>query len=264
MLALLALLPGFPASPRAAGFDEPGRAHAAEAGQCSWTRVDAPDPAVGVRTPVQFDTHAAYAFYLFALSASQGRLALRLEGSFPYAAYTGLMIYDGATGYLEAALVDHEFEPDGGSGNPFVPGTPVNTPDRAYTVVLRPHGTDASDHPEFANQMEMPVATGSQRRRALDLWLRIYGPNEGKDRLGGVALPKITAFDWETLKPVGCPQRRAVPPDYSPSLDGAGPSPDCETGRIDFTRPPAYGTSPLASDSCETALGTDSLLVHTE
>jgi hypothetical protein len=177
--------------------------------ECQWTLLAEPDPEVGVRAPVQFDTHAAYAFYLFRLSQSDGRTALKLEGDFPFAAYFGFTIYDGSNGVLKTALVDHEVTPGAGSQNPFIAGTEVNTPKRSYTVVVRPHGADAADHPEFTNQVEMPEPTGSQpRRRALDLWLRTYGPNEGKDRLGGVSLPKITAFNWDTLEPVTCPPRR--------------------------------------------------------
>ena len=117
-------------------------------GECQWTLLDEPDPAVGVRAPVQFDTHAAYAFYLFMLSQSDGRTALKLE----------------------AALVDHEIVPEEGSQNPFLPGVEVNTPKRSYTVVVRPHGADPADHPEFVNQVEMPIPTGSQPgRRALSL-----------------------------------------------------------------------------------------------
>ncbi len=90
--------------------------------------------------------------------------------------------------------------------------------------------------------LSSPEPTGSQpRRRALDLWLRTYGPNEGKDRLGGVPLPKITAFNWDTLEPVTCPPRRIEPPE-STRNDGPGPRPDLDTGRIYFTRPPAYNT----------------------
>ena len=211
-------------------------------GECQWTLLDEPDPAVGVRAPVQFDTHAAYALYLFILSQSDERTALKLEGDFPFAAYFGFTIYDGSTGVLETALVDHEIVPEEGSQNPFLPGVEVNTPKRSYTVVLRPHGADPADHPEFVNQLEMPEPTGSQpRRRALDLWLRTYGPNEGKDRLGGVPLPKITAFNWDTLEPTMCPQTRVEPPEYTHN-DGPGPRPDTDTGRIYFTRPPAYNT----------------------
>ena len=192
--------------------------------------------------PVQFDTHAAYAFYLFILSQFDKRTALKLEGDFPFAAYFGFTIYDGSTGVLEAALVDHEIVPEAGSQNPFLPGVEVNTPKRSYTVVVRPHGANPADHPGFVNQLEMPEPTGSQpRRRALDLWLRTYGPNEGKDRLGGVPLPKITAFNWDTLEPAMCPQTRVEPPEYTHN-DGPGPRPDTDTGRIYFTRPPAYNT----------------------
>lgn len=209
---------------------------------CNWSFVDIPNPDIGVRSPVQFDTHAAYIFYLFELSQAQQRTALLLEGDFPFAAYMGFSIYDGANGYLNAAIVDHEIVPNPGSQNPFLPGTPVNTANRTYQVVVRPHGANASDHAQFVNQIEMPLSMASNpSRRALDLWLRIYGPNEGEDRLGGVALPKISAFDWDTLQPAACPQTRPEIPSYT-SNDGPGPKPDPETGRIYFTRPPAYNT----------------------
>jgi hypothetical protein len=205
----LMLMAGAPNLRAASSDDDPMRPLDQPESECRWTLLDEPDPAVGVRVPSQLDMHAAYAFYLFELAATQDRLALRFEGEFPFAAYMGYTIYDGSDGFLETALVDDQILPDPGSSNPFVAGTPVNAPRRSYTVVVRPHGTSAADHPEFGNQMEMPAPTGGPSRRTLDQWLRTYGPNADRDRLGGVALPRITAFDWDTLEPVGCPPRRA-------------------------------------------------------
>ena len=171
-------------------------------GECQWTLLDEPDPAVGVRAPVQFDTHAAYAFYLFMLSQSDGRTALKLEGDFPFAAYFGFTIYDGSTGVLEAALVDHEIVPEEGSQNPFLPGVEVNTPKRSYTVVVRPHGANPADHPEFVNQVEMPDTdrkpTGAARPGsvAADLW-----PQSRKGQAGRRSATEDHGFQLGHVRP---------------------------------------------------------------
>ena len=211
------------------------------ASQCEWSVSEIPDPSVGVRFPSQLDIHAAYTLYFFRVPSETPNLAIKFNGEFPFAAYMGYAVYDSATGYLREAMVDHTIEPDPGSKNPFIVGNEVNTPNRSYTVVLRPNGSNPEDNPQFSNQIELPIPTGEPIRQGFDIWLRTYGPNEDKDRRGGVALPSITAFDWETGESLDCPPRRLEWPGFT-SYSTGGPPPDEESGHVYFTRPPAYTT----------------------
>ncbi|HSQ00954.1 MAG TPA: hypothetical protein VL049_27345, partial [Candidatus Dormibacteraeota bacterium] len=77
--------------------------------------------------------------------------------------------------FLFDALIDHQISPDPGSMNPFQDGALVAAEKRSYTVYLRPNGS-----PPVANSLEMPPATG------VTLVMRVYLPEPGQDRLGGV------------------------------------------------------------------------------
>ncbi len=204
--------------------------------QCNWPAVDAPDT---VRSPVQMDTHAAYALYPFVVPA-QNSTALRIQGTFPFAAFLAFAIYDANTGFLFDAITDYQISPDPGSVNPFQNGSLVAAEKRSYTVYLRPNGAAP-----LPNSIEMPPAAN------VTLVMRVYLPEPGKDRLGGVPPPRITPVSVNDLSiTTACPTVSGVIPELPSNLTQAPLPVD---GQILFFRPPALGVPYADGESMLTA-----------
>lgn len=207
--------------------------------QCDWPAVEAP---TFVRSPMQMDTHAAYAMYRFTIPA-ENTTALRIQGQFPFAAFLAFAIYDANTGFLFDALTDYQISPDPGSVNPFQNNSLVAAQKRSYTVYLRPNGSAP-----LSNSFEMPPASD------VTLVMRVYLPEPGKDRLGGVALPRITPVSANDLSTTtACPATSSAIPELPSNLTQAPLPVD---GHILFFRPPASGVpyadgeSRLTPDDC--------------
>jgi hypothetical protein len=183
------------------------------------------------------DTHAAYAIYPFAVSP---QTALRTQGQFPYAAFIAFAIYDADTGFLFDAITDYQISPDRGAVNPFQSGSRVAAEKRSYTVYLRPNGS-----PPLPNSIQMPPAA------EVTLVMRVYLPEPGKDRLGGVAPPRITPVSVNDLSTTTtCPTVSGVIPELPSNLTQAPLPVD---GRILFFRPPALGVPYADGESTLTA-----------
>lgn len=203
--------------------------------QCDWPAVAAPNT---VRSPVQMDTHAAYAMYPFAVPATD--TALRIQGEFPFAAFLSFGIYDANSGFLFSAITDYQITPDPGSVNPFLNGSLVAAEKRSYTVYLRPNGSAP-----LANSIEMPPAS------EVTLVMRVYLPEPGRDRLGGVGLPRITPVSVNDLSATTtCPTVSGVIPQVETTLTQAPLPVD---GQILFYRPPASGVPYADGESMLTA-----------
>jgi hypothetical protein len=196
---------------------------------CGWTREVAPDR---VRSPVQMDLHAAYRIFAF---KSDGTVGYRVRSEFPYAAFLSYTIYDGTL--VHGALLDHEIDSEPGSANPFRPNELIHAPDRAYTVTVLPDGAvpDAMPNPIF-----MPPQRHADPVTVV-LVQRIYLPEPGQDRYGGVEAPTIEPFlVSDPATPAACPGD-----DLSDIVDPFGSltshfsqSPLPHDGKIAFYRPP--------------------------
>ena len=230
LLLMLAVLLAF-VRPAVAGPVAPTSASpSADAVTCDWTRETAPDR---VRSPVQMDIHAAYRIFVF---ESDGTVGYRVRGEFPYAAFLSYTIYDKAL--VHAARLDRDIVPDAGSTNPFQANELVHADDRAYALTILPDGAAAGSMP---NPIFMPPLRRPSQSTIVVFVQRIYLPEPGQDRYGGVPAPTIEPFlVSDPATPASCPGG-----DFSDIADQFGnvaipfsQSPLPRDGTIEFYRPP--------------------------
>lgn len=199
---------------------------------CEWTREVAPD---SVRSPVQMDIHAAYRMFAF---KSDGSIGYRIRSEFPFAAFLSYTIYDGTL--VHSALLDRDIDADPGSSNPFVQKALVHPLYRAYTITVLPAGavTDAST----PNPIFMPSLRRPSNAATVLLAQRIYLPEPGVDRYGGIHAPTIEPFlVSDPTTAAACPEDD----DFDDIADQFGnvsshfsQAPLPRDGRIRFYRPP--------------------------
>jgi len=199
---------------------------------CEWTREVAPD---SVRSPVQMDIHAAYRMFAF---KSDGSIGYRIRSKFPFAAFLSYTIYDGTL--VHSALLDRDIDADPGSSNPFVQNALVHPLYRAYTITVLPAGavTDAST----PNPIFMPSLRRPSNAATVLLAQRIYLPEPGEDRYGGIPTPTIEPFlVSDPTTAAACPEDD----DFDDIADQFGnvsshfsQAPLPRDGRIRFYRPP--------------------------
>ena len=112
---------------------------------------------------------------------------LIIKGRFPYCRYTEFALYTpdplGSFNATSEALTDDEIAPDPGSVNPFVPGNPRLAEKRDYTINIV-----AKDPPAKAEDRE-PNTLYAGTPDALQMCLRVYLPDLGRDATGDVGLP---------------------------------------------------------------------------
>lgn len=228
----------------------------ASPGPCQWQETIAPDE---IRFPVNMDTHAAYAIYVF---RADGSVTLNVEGRFPYAAFLSYTTYS-ENGLLFDALLDKDIAPNSGSVNPFQKGALVNAPNRSYRIMVLPYGQAA---PADIKSISMPPLPTGATSVLTTLVLRVYLPEPGRNRLGGVPLPVITAVSASDMKtPLPCPTASQTPKSSTPpdagtprfgNFNGVPQPPAPKLGKILFYRPPvsgvpfADGSSQLTADDC--------------
>jgi len=116
---------------------------------------------------------------------------LILHGRFPYCRYIQFALYRpdplGSFTATSEAIVDHHIEPDPGSVNPFVPGTPRLGDKRDYTV--RIVGEEAPERREDRTPNTLYAGT----QGLLQMAYRVYLPDVGRDGSGDVGLPTYEA-----------------------------------------------------------------------
>ena len=148
---------------------------------CSWPMETTGTGASNVAYP---DTDATY--WTMPFDSSKWR-SLSIAGTYPEARFFSFTTYD-AKGALVDGIVDVDIKPDPGSRNPFnpgdaLPGKKVNTVfGRDYTVTVNPR---------------KKAVKGSNPIGADDAGLgwviyRVYVPDKGEARDGGVPLPGVT------------------------------------------------------------------------
>jgi hypothetical protein len=138
------------------------------------------------------------------------------------------------------ALRDEQIIPDPDNVNPFVRHPRLQKFDdqaRSYTVWIIPEGSSKEGQP---NTMIMPKGVNQ-----ISLFIRIYIPNKGQNKSGGVRLPAIEAYtlDGADMKPVKCPKHRVLPMTRKsrikrPRLDTV------ESGKISFLHMDGSGLLP--------------------
>lgn len=126
---------------------------------------------------------------------------LLLKGRFPYCRYTEFALYRpdplGSFTATDEALTDDQIVPDEGSVNPFIPGNPRLAEKRDYTLRIV-----AKDAPARREDRE-PNAIYAGAQGLLQMCLRVYLPDPGRDATGDVGLPRYEglAADGTPLSP---------------------------------------------------------------
>ena len=166
------------------------RSQAAPPLSCAWPLETTGVGATNVAYP---DTDATYWTMPF---DSTTAAAMRISGRFPAARFMSFTAYD-AEGGEAVALIDEDVVPATGS-NPFTPQGAGGSGGTYTVTVVGPSG------PPGANTLVLPTAVG---------WvlLRVYVPDEGLDRNGGVPLPQIVLEDADgEVRPLPlCPSNTA-------------------------------------------------------
>lgn len=114
---------------------------------------------------------------------------LRLAHHFPHARSVAWSLYHPVSVAPLQALRDHEIVPDPGSVNPFLPGADRTAARRAYTVTVSRRDTG---EPNTLSSGGLPIAL---------LFYRLYVPDRGTGRLGGVGVPHPVGRGDGSLSP---------------------------------------------------------------
>lgn len=160
---------------------------------CFWIATVSPDT-LNILLP---DSGVVYFASQFKLPASA---RLELRGQFPYARYMSFASYN-PTGQPVDSLNDQLIRPDPGSTNPFLPGAARLSAQRNYTVTVEPRplqaGIRVDEATRPANTLLVPTDDP-----LVQLWMRVYVPDAGRDAKGGVPLPRplLTLADGRKLE----------------------------------------------------------------
>ncbi len=146
------------------------------------------------------DTSAGYAVLSF---VADPNIRLVVKGQFPHARFISLETQDTKLSINEDAIFDYQIIPDEGSINPFLEGNALNTANRNYTVIATQDVVKGSP-----NAIRLPSKGKSQ-----SIMYRIYSPNSGY-KLSVADLPKVYAYDKNTLKEVSCPRHASYPEQF--------------------------------------------------
>src|SRR6185312_3711510 len=152
---------------------------------CSWPFESNGRGITNVATP---DTHATYWVMPFETNAWKSMV---IQGRYPEARFVNFNTYN-VSGAVSGTIADKDIVPDPGSANPFA--TPEATGPRNYTLTV---SSSAVDSPN-ALRAESPLAF---------VVFRIYPPDQGADRTGGMGLPVVSlvAANGDTRRLEPCP-----------------------------------------------------------
>ena len=153
---------------------------------CSWPFESTGQGITNVATP---DTNATYWIMPF---DTKSWAAMVIKGQYPKARFFNFDTYT-ATGAAVDSVVDKDLAPDPGSTNPFA--TTADSKPQSYTVMISGNATGSANS----------VRVGASRLAFVVY--RVYAPNLGLDRTGGVGLPTVSLVaqsgEVRTLRP--CP-----------------------------------------------------------
>jgi hypothetical protein len=188
----------------------------------------APDPVCGYywewksawKFALQPDPHAAYSYVIPKVTTDP--VGYVISGPFPYAAWTSWTIYDSQAQPYSLAS-DSAITPDEGSVNPFVVGTPVLSPDRSFTLLVLPEGTDPSTIDESLQGIPTSnIISSPTTGNGFIIANRVYNAFPGYNRGGAAgptetAFPTVTAVDFETGEDVDCTDQNLLPSPQPPT-----------------------------------------------
>lgn len=119
---------------------------------------------------------------------------VEIAGRYPHARYLSFTTY-GVNLAAVDSLADAQIAPDAGSTNPFLAGADREVADRGYTldVSSQPPAGDGSRAPNTLYNSPVDGRTSTAAPGVLLLLIRVYRPDDGRDRTGGVGLPQLTS-----------------------------------------------------------------------
>ena len=154
------------------------QAEASEPQDCFWTSV------FDEENGNLFYPDTGVNYYLGRVTLPPGA-ELVVRGRFPHARYTSFNTYDELFRPVDA-LADRDMRPDRGSVNPFVDGNRRDLPLRDYTVRVV-----ADPAPERREPNTVYLGSAGRPSFAGALVYRVYLPDRGRGRFGGVGLPEV-------------------------------------------------------------------------
>jgi hypothetical protein len=185
--------------------------------------------------PLQPDPHAAYTYVIPRVTSEP--IGFVISGPFPYAAWTSWTVYDGTVRPFSLAG-DSAITPDPGSVNPFIAGTPVLSPNRSFTLLLLPQGTDPGAI--AAPLRSIPASNIINSPTSGDFYLiayRVYDAFPGYNRGGAggptnTPFPQVKAINYQTGGDVDCSQENLLPSPKPPTDLPTNPTSVPSTGAI--------------------------------
>ncbi len=127
------------------------------------------------------DTNATYWSGVVTVPAGA---KLFLNGKFPHSRYISYVSYN-ADATPSVSLPDTSIIPNSSSINPFVVGNVRTASQRDYRIQVVPGAAPSGNIP--SNTLYAPVANN----QTITIMYRVYAPDQGKDVMGGVPLPKV-------------------------------------------------------------------------
>jgi hypothetical protein len=105
------------------------------------------------------------------------------------------------------SFTDYQIIPDEGSRNPFVSPDARTAGPREFTLWLVPSGQQAHvlEMPNSANILQLPRRDTPRVPPGIEIWYRVYLPDENTLATGCSGPPIVTAFDALTMVRVKCP-----------------------------------------------------------
>lgn len=143
------------------------------------------------------DIFACYWEYTFNAEANPN-VGLKIEGEYPNTRFFNFTIYNDETQVDESSIEDVNIKPNNGSVNPYVQENAGKN--NKYTIYIIPNNTPSDKRTSMNNVCEFDKDV-----KVVSTILRHYIAQP--DDMGGVLLPKITAFNVTTGKNVTLPKR---------------------------------------------------------
>ncbi|MGA8439868.1 MAG: hypothetical protein WB762_10350 [Candidatus Sulfotelmatobacter sp.] len=208
----------------------PSRAQDSPTVPCSW-----PVEVTGHGKTNAFNPDTDATYWLMPVNTTQWKQMI-VAGEYSTARFFSFVTYFQRGGAVDS-IIDANLAPNPGSSNPFQPGSTAEI--HHYTLTIDGNAAGSANHIRWGNTELTYVV------------YRVYVPDMGKDREGGVALPAVTLLDANgTAYPTQiCSSSTASLPSTSlgplPGLDVQSAS---GTSESDATTPTSCSSTPPSSD----------------